>query len=124
VFSGPGIGQPKLVGMNSRAHPKYKARYRVTNLAEYDQALVQRGDITLWITPEAIKSWRAKPSGRRGAPQKYTDLAIETARTLRLIFRMPLRQAEGFLRSILDLMDSALKPQTTRPCPGEARICE
>jgi IS5 family transposase len=95
--------------MNSRVHPKYKTKYRVTNWAEYDQALVQRGDITLWISPEAIMAWRAKPSGRRGAPQKYTDLAIETALTLRLLFRLPLRQTEGFLRSLLDLMDLSLE---------------
>ncbi len=36
-------------GMNSRVHPKYKTKYRVNNWAEYDRALVQRGDITLWI---------------------------------------------------------------------------
>ena len=69
-------------GMNSRVHPKYNTKYRVTNWSEYDRALVQRGDITLWISPEAIKGWNAKPSGRRGAPQKHTDLAIETALTL------------------------------------------
>ncbi len=95
--------------MNSRVHPKYKTRYRVTNWAEYDQALVQRGDITLWISPEAIKAWTAKPSGLRGAPRKYTDLAIETALTLRLLFRLPLRQAEGFLISLLDLMELSLE---------------
>ncbi|MFT7680237.1 MAG: hypothetical protein ACI8QC_004243 [Planctomycetota bacterium] len=55
-------------GMNSRVHPEYKTRYRVSNWAEYDRALVSRGDITLWIPPEAIKSWKAKPSGQRGAP--------------------------------------------------------
>jgi hypothetical protein len=33
--------------MNSRVHPKYKTRYRVTNWAEYDRGLVQRGDITM-----------------------------------------------------------------------------
>jgi hypothetical protein len=96
-------------GMNSRVHPKYKTKYRVTNWSEYDRGLVERGDITLWISPEAIQAWTAKPSGRRGAPQKYTDLAIETALTLRLVFRLPLRQAEGFLRSLLDLMDLSLE---------------
>ena len=30
--------------------------------------------------------------------------AIETALTLRLVFKLPLRQAEGFLRSVLSLM--------------------
>ncbi len=92
-------------GMNSRVHPNFKTRYRVTNWADYDQALVQRGDITLWITPGAIKAWIPKSSGRRGAPRRYSDVAIETALTLRVIFRLPLRQAEGFLRSVLHIMD-------------------
>jgi hypothetical protein len=81
--------------MNSRVHPNHKTKYRVTNWSEYDQALVERGNITLWITPLAIKGWTAKPTGRRGAPQKYSDLAIEAALTLRLLFLLPLRQAEG-----------------------------
>jgi len=40
--------------MKSRVHPKYKAKYRVSNWAEYDRALVQRGDITLWFSTDAI----------------------------------------------------------------------
>ena len=36
--------------MKSRVHPKHETRYRVNNGAEYDQTLVQRGDITLWIS--------------------------------------------------------------------------
>ncbi len=40
--------------MKSRVHPKYKTKYRVNDWAEYDRALVQRGDITLWISEEAI----------------------------------------------------------------------
>ncbi|MFT4541595.1 MAG: hypothetical protein ACI835_004056 [Planctomycetota bacterium] len=95
--------------MNSRVHPTYKTKYRVTNWAKYDKSLVQRGDITLWITPAAINVWTPKSSGRRGAPRKYSNLAIETALTLRLVFRLPLRQAEGFLRSLLDMMDLSLE---------------
>ncbi|MFT7667992.1 MAG: hypothetical protein ACI8X5_000678 [Planctomycetota bacterium] len=95
--------------MNSRIHPKYKTRYRTTNWAEYEQGLVQRGDITVWISPEAIKAWAAKPRRRRGAPRKYSDLAIETALTLRAAFRLPLRQTEGFLRSLLALMGLSLE---------------
>ncbi len=71
--------------------------------------LIQRGNIALWITPDATRAWQAKPSGRRGAPRKYSDLAIETALTLRLVLRLPLRQAEGFLRSLLDMMDLSLE---------------
>ncbi len=36
--------------MNSRVHPKRKAKYRVTNWSQYDKDLVRRGDITLWIS--------------------------------------------------------------------------
>ena len=41
-------------GMNSRVHPTYKTKYRVANWASYDCALVGRGDVTLWVSPEAI----------------------------------------------------------------------
>jgi hypothetical protein len=63
----------------------------------------------LWFTPEAINGWAAKPTGRRGAPQKYSDLAIESALTIRLLVQLPLRRAEGFLRSLLELMDLTLE---------------
>ncbi len=95
--------------MKSKIHPKYKTKYRVNNWPEYDRALVQRGDITLWISDEAITSWKPAPTGRRGAQRKFSDHAIETALTLRLIFKLPLRQAEGFLRSLLSLMGVGLE---------------
>ena len=92
------------LGMKSRVHPKYKTKYRVSNWADYDRALVQRGDITLWISEDAIASWKPAPTGLRGAQRKFSDQAIETALTLRLVFKLRLRQAEGFLRSVLSLM--------------------
>jgi len=70
----------------SRVHPKYKTKYRVVNWPEYDRSLVQRGDVTRWLSPTAAASWNAKPCGRRGGQAKYSDLAIETAPTLRSSF--------------------------------------
>ncbi len=92
------------LGMKSRVHPKYTTKYRVGNWPEYDRALVQRGDLTLWISAAAIDAWKPAPSGRRGGQRKFADLAIETALRLRLVFKLPLRQTEGFLRSVLSLM--------------------
>ena len=92
------------LGMKSRVHPKYKTKYRVGNWPEYDHTLVQRGDLTLWISADAIDAWQPAPSGRRGGQRKFADLAIETALRLRLVFTLPLRQTEGFLRSVLSLM--------------------
>jgi hypothetical protein len=105
----PDLGGPfgpigHALGMNSRVHPKYKTKYHVSNWAEYDRALVQRGDITLWFSPDAADSWTPGPSGKRGGQRKFSDQAIETALVLRLVFNLPLRQAEGFLRSVLSLM--------------------
>ena len=37
-------------------HPKYKIAYRVNNGREYEQSLRDRGDITLWISPETISA--------------------------------------------------------------------
>ncbi|HIE71989.1 MAG TPA: hypothetical protein EYP98_18415 [Planctomycetes bacterium] len=66
----------------SRVHPKYKTKYRVSNWAEYDLSLVERGNLTIWLSSNAIARWNAKPSRRRGGQRKYSDLAIETALTL------------------------------------------
>jgi hypothetical protein len=81
----------------------------VSNWAKYDRALVQRGSITLWIPEDAVASWKPAPTGLRGGQKKFSDHAIETALTLRLVFNLPLRQAEGFLRSVLSLMDVDLE---------------
>lgn len=82
--------------MKSRVHPTYKTKYRVANWAFCDRALVGRGDVTLWVSPEAIATWEPRSVGTRGEQQKYSDVAIETALTLRLLFHLPLRQVEGY----------------------------
>ena len=94
--------------MKSSVHPKYKTKYHVGNWPAYDRALVQRGDITVWLAPDAIATWEAVGVGKRGGQRQYSDLAIETALTLRLIFHLPLRQTEGFLTSIFGMLGLAL----------------
>ena len=106
--------------MKSRIHPTYKTKYRVQNWAFYDRALVRRGDITIWLSPEAIAAWEPDGGGTRGAQRKYSDVAIETALTLRLLFHLPLRQAEGCLTSLFVLMGLDLRSpdHTTRSRRG------
>ena len=50
----------------ARRHQFPKTKYQVKNWHEYDQALQQRGSLTVWVTPEAISAWQAPPTGRRG----------------------------------------------------------
>jgi hypothetical protein len=78
--------------------------------------LRQRGDITLWMSQDAIDAWTPPQTGKRGAQPVYSDLAIETALTFRLLFRLPLRQTEGFLSSLLMLMGVSL------PCPDHTTL--
>ena len=44
----------RSLDMRCGVHPKYKIKCRVNNWAEYDQALVRRGDLTLCILEDAI----------------------------------------------------------------------
>jgi hypothetical protein len=93
----------------SKVTAKYKTKYRVKNWAVYDDALRERGDITVWFDEEAICTWNAPPSGRPGGQRRYSDLAIVTALTLRTVFHLPLRQTEGFVASLIGLMGLSLK---------------
>ena len=85
-------------------HRISKQRYRVTNWAEYDASLRQRGSLTVWFSAEAIAAWRAEPRTTRGGQAHYSALAIRTALTLRAVFRLALRQTEGLIGSILQLL--------------------
>ncbi len=95
-----------------------KAKYRIRNWADYNQALVDRGSLTFWFDEEAMDSWiEQQRTGRRGAPRTYSDVAIQCVLTLRVMFRLPLRASEGLVRSLLELMDLAL------PTPDYTTLC-
>lgn len=80
------------------------------NWKEYNQALVDRGNIQFWITEEAIQNWEEKnKTGKRGKPRIFSNTAIETAITLQQVFHLPLRQTEGFLKSIFTRIGARVK---------------
>ena len=90
---------------SSRVNPKYKTKYRVGNWPEYERGLRSRGDVTIWFDPEAISAWSPPTNGRRGGQPRYSNLAILAALTVRMVFHLPLRQTEGFVASLLRLME-------------------
>lgn len=89
------------------ARPK-KTTYKVSNWAEYDQALQQRGSLTVWISEEAFAEWEYHGPRQRGGQKRYSELAIETSLTFRGLYHLPFRQTEGFMRSLLGLLGSEL----------------
>ena len=63
----------------------------------------------IWFSEDAIDGWIPRGKHSRGAQRRYSDLAIETALTLGILFHLPLRQTEGFVGSLLRLMDLDLR---------------
>src|ERR1700733_3976769 len=104
----PVVGSGRIVmpfkfHRNGRHHiPRQK--FRVTNWRDYEAALRSRGSLTIWFTAKAIADWRAQPRATPGGQRHYSDLAIETALTLRAVFGLALRQTEGLVGSIMQLL--------------------
>ncbi len=48
--------------------------------------------------------WEAAPTGKRGRQPDYSDAAIQTCLTMKVMFGMALRQATGFVKSLLPLI--------------------
>jgi hypothetical protein len=71
----------------SRRHKIPTVRYRVTN------------------TEGAVEAWHAPPTGERGGQPLYSAIAIETGLALGLVFHQPLRQTEGLLRSVANMLE-------------------
>ncbi len=98
-----------------RRHKFEPARYRVMNWREYNDGLRRRGSLTFWFAEEPLEGWCAPKRETPGGQELYSDMAIEICLTLRSVFSLPLRQTEGFMRSIRDLMklDIAIPDYTT-----------
>src|ERR1039458_8966069 len=92
----------------SRRHHIPKMKFRVKNWAEYDEGLRRRGSLTLWLTPQVLDGWQAARRTSPGGQSSYSELAIEAGMMLRLAFHLALRQTEGLMSSIFDLLDVPL----------------
>ena len=127
-----------VAAKSSRVNRQYKKKYRIRNWREYERGLRSRGDVTIWLSEDAIAAWVPPKNGLRGGQRRYSNLAVRTALTLRVVFSLPLRQTEGFLDSLLRLMGLNLKapdhttlsrrnqivavPPLTRSYDGPARL--
>lgn len=87
-----------------------QGKYKVKNWSEYNKSLKNRGDITFWLSDDALGNWieedlEIKPRGRL---LKYSKIALQTIYTFRQIFNLCLRQAEGFTRYLLRIVGVSL----------------
>ncbi len=79
--------------------------------ATYERALARRGDIAVWVSPDAIAGWRAAAGCRT-----FSDAAIAAAPSVCAVYRPALRQAEGMIASISVLLGLAL------PAPNHSTL--
>jgi hypothetical protein len=89
---------------------KEKTCYKLKNWRAYNESLVNRGSLTLWFEESQIECWhQPERSGYRGRAMIYSDVAIQCGLMIRELFQLPLRATEGFLRSLVKLLNVALQ---------------
>ena len=88
------------MGRKSKPSP---ARYRTTNWSNYTASLRKRGSLLIWLDKEM--TWLAPPDGGPGRPAVFSDAAIQFCLSIKVLFKLPLRQTTGMVASLLKLAD-------------------
>lgn len=92
----------------NKTDKKNKKKYKVRNWAEYNQMLVDRGRIDVWVEKGILEQWydeaAEKKKEKRGSPKTYSDLAIKITLQFGQVFHQKLRQTEGLLNSVFRMM--------------------
>ena len=98
-------------------HKFDRKHYNKRDWKTYEQGLRDRGSLTIWFSEDAIAAWHlsSEIKRKRGGQVQYSDMAIETSQTLRIIYNKGLRQTEGFMLSLVELMqlDVTIPDHTT-----------
>ncbi len=86
--------------MGGMSKPK-PAHYRVTNWSDDNAALSKRGSLLLWLDKEM--GWYAPHEGRPGHPPVFSDAAIRFCLSIKVLFKLPLKQTAERVASLLRL---------------------
>lgn len=91
---------------NKKGWKVSKQKYKVNNWPEYNEALRRRGSIEVWISDKAIENWyeQERIYDGTGAPKLFSDFAITICHEVRQVYKLPLRQCQGFINSIFSMM--------------------
>lgn len=95
------------------------SQYKVRNWPQYSKSLENRGNLSFWISEDAIKKWKAEKDPHFiGAPREYSDAAILCVMMLKVVYGLPYRQLVGFLTYLFQIMNLSL------PIPHFTTIAE
>ena len=89
------------------------ARYRTTNWSSYTASLRKRGSLLIWLDKEM--TWLAPHDGSPGRPAVFSEASIQFCLTIKVLFKLPLRQTTGMVASLLKManLDWAVPDYTT-----------
>jgi len=91
-----------VAGLHEQTHPPRLQDEELAGLLRSAQARRFATSLTIWFDPAMI--WEATPTGKRGRQPDYSDAAIQTCLTMKVLFGMALRQTTGFVESLLGLI--------------------
>lgn len=82
-----------------------KQRYKIKNWASYNQSLINRGSLTVWVSEDIESWWYDDGPAQVGGQYVYSDKCIECLLTLKVVFNLGYRQLQGFAESLLGLLN-------------------
>ena len=77
------------------------ARYRTPNWSGYTAARRKRGSLLIWV--DGDMTWLAPHDGSPGRPAVFSDAATQFCLTIKVLFKLPLRQATRMVSSLLEM---------------------
>ena len=109
----------------SRTDKQPKTRYRLTNWPAYNQALIQRGSLQLWVDEDTLQNWYYQGPQKPGGAYRYSDACIECALRIKYVLALAFRQTQGFIASLFEAMKLALQtPNYSQLCRRQARLSQ
>jgi hypothetical protein len=90
---------------NTQTAEKPKEKYKVTNWKTYNQALIDRGSLTLWIDEEVVAGWYHNEEQKPGGMVIYSDRSIQCLLSIKSLFRLGFRQTQGFALSLMLMLE-------------------
>jgi len=91
------------MGQVNKTRKNPREKYQVTNWSEYNNALIHRGSITIWLEAGLKDSWFYAGDRKPGGKVEYSDMAIEFLMTIKQVYRLTYRSLQGFCHSIFQL---------------------
>lgn len=104
---------------------KPKVSYKLTNWPAYNQALIQRGSLQLWIDEHTLQNWYYKGPQTPGGAYRYSDACIECALRIKYVLALAFRQTQGFIASLFEAMKLDLRaPSYTQLCRRQTQLTD